>query len=108
MIRTADDLVRSILADRRVSRPEQARMKNADDLVVVVVDGLTKTCEQPTSVESLSDVPAKFVGKRRTRLAPRSLGQSISDHAKTISFFPSGEVTTSRPLSTLGLPTRVQ
>jgi hypothetical protein len=48
MIRTADDLVRSILADRRVCRPEQARMKNADDLVVVVVDGLTKTCEQPT------------------------------------------------------------
>ena len=29
--------------------PEQARMKNADDLVVVVVDGLTKTCDpEPT------------------------------------------------------------
>ena len=50
MIRTADDLVQSILADRRVSRPEQAIIKNGDDLVVSVLDEFTQTREpKPTS-----------------------------------------------------------
>jgi hypothetical protein len=50
MIRTADDLVQSILADSRVSGPKQARIKNADDLVAVVLDELAETREpQPTS-----------------------------------------------------------
>jgi hypothetical protein len=49
MIRTADDLVQSILADSRVSGA-QARIKNADDLVAVVLDEFTQTREpQPTS-----------------------------------------------------------
>jgi hypothetical protein len=56
MIRTADDLVQSILADSRVSRPEQARMKNADDLVVVVLDELTQTREPHDLVERKSSL----------------------------------------------------
>jgi hypothetical protein len=53
MIRTADDLVQSILADSRPSGTAQVKVKNIDDLVAAVPDELAETSEpQPTSSEA--------------------------------------------------------